>query len=216
MKRTAIFRKTRELESQIDEFCDKVDQGALAFKIGIQSYLDGDGDAFEEKLRQVNEIESRGDTLRREVERKLYSQTLIPESRGDVLGLLENMDQILNECEGSMWQFAIEKPVIPAEFRNDFTKITDCAVQSVGALVAASRAFFRDIDSVSGHVHKVMFFEKEADKVSTKLKIAIFSSDLDLSRKNQLRSFVEHIDNIADTAEDVADRLAIYTIKRSF
>jgi uncharacterized protein Yka (UPF0111/DUF47 family) len=115
-----------------------------------------------------------------------------------------------------MWQFAIEKPVIPAEFRNDFSNITDCAVQSVDALVAASRAFFRDIDSVSGHVHKVMFFEKEADKVSTKLKIAIFSSDLDLSRKNQLRSFVEHIDNIADTAEDVADRLAIYTIKRSF
>ncbi len=215
MKRNPIFGKTKHLESQIDEYCDMVDQGALAFKLGIRSYLEDDGDAFDDKLRMVNEIESRGDTLRRDIERRLYAQTLIPESRGDVLGLLENMDQILNKSEGAMWQFAIEKPDIPSEFRSDFATLSDCAVQSVDALVSASRAFFRDVDMVSDHVHKVMFFEKEADKVSTKLKLAIFSSELELSRKIQLRNFVEHIDDLADSAEDVADRLAILAIKRS-
>ncbi len=133
-----------------------------------------------------------------------------------MLGLLENMDRILNECEGAMWQFFIERPKIPEEFNADFAGLTECVVESVSALVSASRRFFRDIDAVSDQLHKVMFYEKEADKVSTKLKIAIFASELDLSRKAQLRNFVEHIDNIADTAEDVADRLAIYTIKRSF
>lgn len=215
MKRLAIFRKTKELEAQIDEYCNQVDEGALGFKLGIRLYLSDDYQAFEDKLRQVNELESRGDTLRRKIERKLYAQTLIPESRGDVLGLLENMDQILNKCEGAMWQFAIEKPEVPTEFRTDFANLIDCVVQCVDALVSASRGFFRDIQTVSDHMHKVMFFEKEADKVSTKLKMAIFSSELELSRKNQLRGFVEHVDNIADTAEDVADRLAIYTIKRS-
>lgn len=215
MKRLTIFLKTKELEGQIDEYCNQVDEGALGFKLGIRLYLSDDFAAFEDKLRQVNELESRGDTLRRKIERRLYAQTLIPESRGDVLGLLENMDQILNKCEGAMWQFAIEKPEIPIEFRTDFANLVDCVVQCVDSLVSAARAFFRDIHTVSDHMHKVMFFEKEADKVSTKLKMAIFASELDLSRKNQLRSFVEHIDNIADTSEDVADRLAIYTIKRS-
>ncbi len=215
MKRLTIFLKTKELEAQIDEFCNQVDEGALGFKLGIRFYLGNDYTAFEDKLRQVNELESRGDTLRRQIERKLYAQTLIPESRGDVLGLLENMDQILNKCEGAMWQFAIEKAEIPTEHRTDFTNLVDFVVQCVDSLVSASRAFFRDIHTVSDHMHKVMFFEKEADKISTKLKMAIFASELDLSRKNQLRRYVEHIDNIADTAEDVADRLAIYTIKRS-
>ncbi len=215
MKPFAIFRKTKELESQIDQFCDTVDQGGLAFKMGIASYLEGDTAAFEDKLKQVNELESQGDSLRRMIERRLYTQTLIPESRGDVLGLLENMDQILNKCEGPMWQFAIEKPEIPKEFRADFAKLLEAVVEAVEALVAASRAFFRGLETVSDHMHKVMFYEKEADKVSTKLKMAIFSGELDLARKAQLRNFVEHIDNIADTAEDVADRLAIYTIKRS-
>jgi len=88
-------------------------------------------------------------------------------------------------------------------------------VQSVEALARSSRAFFRDFDRVTYHNHKVMFYEKEADKVSTKLKRKIFDSDMDLAQKTHLRYFVENIDNIADWAEDVADRLAIYAIKRS-
>lgn len=215
MKRLALFRKTRELEAQIDEFCDKVDEGAMGFRLGIRCYLESNKAAYDEKLKQVNELESRADTLRREIERKLYAQTLIPESRGDVLGLLENMDQILNKCQGAMWQFAIEKPVIPEPFRVDYANLADAVVQAVDSLVSASRAFFRALDSVTDHIHKVMFYEKEADKISTRLKMAIYDADMDLASKHQLRDVVEHIDNIADTAEDVADRLTIYTIKRS-
>ncbi len=215
MKRLAIFNKTRELEGQIDEFFDKVGDGALSFKLGIRNYLAGESGPFEEKLHQVNEIESEGDTLRREIERKLYAQALIPDARGDVLGLLENMDQILNKCEGPMWQFAIERPEIPEKFRDDYNSLLDATVASVDQLVMAARAFFRDAESVSDHMHKVLFYEKEADKISTRLKMAIFAGDMELARKAQLRNFVEHIDNIADAAEDVADRLAIYAIKRS-
>ena len=215
MKPTSIFKRTKELETQIDQFCDKVDEGAMSFKLGIRAYLDDNFAAFEDKLKQVNELESQADALRRGVERRLYEQTLIPESRGDVLGLLENMDTILNNCEGTMWQFAIEKPDIPAEFRVDYRDLVDASVKAVDALVSASRAFFRGQAEVTDHMHKVMFFEKEGDKVSTRLKMAIFAGELDLARKAQLRNFVEHVDDIADTAEDVADRLAIYSIKRS-
>ena len=138
MKRVALFSKTRELESQIDEFCDKVDQGAMTFKFGINSYINDDYAAFEEKLTQINQLESQGDSLRRNVERRLYEQTLIPESRGDVLGLLENMDSILNKCEGAMWQFAIEKPHIPEEFRADYV-LNIHAIQWFYAKVSITR-----------------------------------------------------------------------------
>jgi predicted phosphate transport protein (TIGR00153 family) len=215
VKRLKLFYKTRELESQIDEFCEKVDQGAMTFKIGINCYINGDFTAFEEKLKQVNQLESQGDTLRRNIERRLYEQTLIPESRGDVLGLLENMDTILNSCEGAMWQFAIEKPHIPQEFHTDYILLVDASVSAVDSLVSASRSFFRGAETVTDFMHKVLFYEKEGDKISTRLKMAIFADGLDLAHKAQLRNFVEHIDDIADTAEDVADRLAIYSIKRS-
>ncbi len=215
-KKISIFGRTRALEGEIDEFLDKLSQCSLMFKIAIKVYLnEGCTDDFEHKLQDVNKMESDADHLRRAIETKLNAQTLIPESRGDVLGLIENLDRLLNLYEGSLWAFFIEKPEIPQEFRNDFEVLTDFATQSVDSLVMAARGFFRNLETVNDHNHKVMFFEKESDKVSTKLKLAIFGSDLDLSRKTHLRNFVEHIDNIPDWAEDVSDRLAIYAIKRT-
>ena len=216
-KTASIFRRTRALEGEIDEFMDNLAQAALAFKRAVSIFLvDGRSPEFDEKLAQVNELESRSDDLRRAIERQLYAQTLIPESRGDVLGLLENLDSVLNNFEGALWGFSIENPDIPEQYHEDFKSLAEQVTAAVDALVLASRAFFRNVEMVGDHMHKVIFYEKEADKVSTKLKRQIFESDLDLARKLHLRHFVEAIDNIADRAEDVADRLAIYAIKRRF
>ena len=74
----SLFSKTRELEAQTEEFCDKVAEGLLAFKLGVSRYLDGDIAAFDEKKQQVSALESRGDELRRQIQRRLYVETLIP------------------------------------------------------------------------------------------------------------------------------------------
>ncbi len=211
------FRRTKVLENQIDAFLDKLSESGLLFKRAVQIYLDeGASDGFDEKLQSVNRLESEADELRRSIIAQLYTQTLIPESRGDVLGLLENLDRVLSLYEGALWSFAIERPDIPSEFHTDFAVLCDQAVHAAESIVLASRAFFRNIEAVHDHMHKVMFYEKEADKISSKLKRAIFGSDLPLPRKAHLRNFVNHIDNVADQSEDVADRLAIYTIKRRF
>lgn len=215
-KKISLFGRTRALESEIDEFLDKLSESSLVFQAAVKAYLnEGCTRDFEQRLQDVNKMESEADHLRRAIETKLYAQTLIPESRGDVLGLIENLDQLLNLFEGALWAFFIEKPDIPEEYHTDFMSLTEMAVHGVESLVLASRAFFRNIEAVSDHNHKVMFYEKEADKVGTKLKQAIFGSDRELSQKTHLRNFVEHIDNVADWAEDVADRLAIYSIKRT-
>ncbi len=215
-KNISLFGRTRALEGEIDEFLDNLSESSLVFEAAIKTYMDkGYTAEFEQRLQDVNKMESDADHLRRAIETKLYAHTLIPESRGDVLGLIETLDHLLNLFEGSLWAFSIEKPDIPEDYHADFLSLTEMAVHGVESLVLAARAFFRNIDAVSDHNHKVMFYEKEADKVSTKLKKAIFGSDLELSRKTHLRNFVEHIDNVADWAEDVADRLAIYAIKRT-
>ena len=59
------------------------------------------------------------------------------------------------------------------------------------------------------------FYEKEADKVAINLKRHIFQLAIDLSQKMHLHYFAVHVDSLADAAETVADRLAIYTIKRT-
>ena len=63
--------------------------------------------------------------------------------------------------------------------------------------------------------HKVTFYEKESDIKFSALARKIFDSDLTLDKKMHLRYFVEKIDRICDQAEDIADEVQIYAIKRS-
>ena len=203
------------IESQIDDFMDQVSESGLLCKNGIEAYLRGNFEAFTEALNAVRDAEHRGDALRKTLENDLYAKTLIPESRGDVMELLESMDTLLGRFNGLLWQFDIEKPQIYQDFVDDFRELLQCSVEAVESTVRSSRAFFKNLNAVADHVHKVVYWEKESDKVSTRLQRAIFSrEEIELSHKIHLRFFVKLIDRIADDAEDVTDRLNIYVIKR--
>jgi len=211
-----LFSRTKQLEKQIDSFFDKLSESSVVYRLAVRVYLkEGVSEEFEARLERVNKLESEADDLRRDIEAQLYSNTLIPDSRGDVLGLIETVDQLLTQFEGSLWAFSIEKPEIPENIRPGFKRLTNMVVKAVDELGLGCRAFFRSPHDGPAYNHKVQLYEKEADILSTALKRDIFDSDLELSRKLHLREFVEAIDSIADMAEDVADRLAIYSIKRT-
>lgn len=215
-KNLALFGRLRALERQIEEFLEGISEAGLIFRRAIRVYLaDGVSEEFVDALDHVKAIESRGDELRRSMEAQLYEQTLIPDLRADVLSLLEELDGQIGVYQANCYRFAIEKPDIPAEYHRDFIDLTEVVVTCTDCLVMAARAFFRNIEAVRDHNHKVIFYETEADKICTKLKTAVFDSSLPLEHKLHLRYFIERIDAAANAAEDVADELAIYTIKRS-
>ncbi len=186
-------------------------------KSGVGIYLKGKKDAFLRKTEEISEVEHKGDMLRRSIEEQLYIKTLIPESRGDVLDLLENMDSLLDRFKGAIWRFEIERIEIDPKFHDDFTELVNNVVEASEAIVRSVRAFFKDSKAVADHMHKVSFWETEADKISTMLQKKIFrQEDMRLSHRMQLRDFIRHVDKIADRAEDVADKLSIFVIKRTF
>ena len=211
-----VFKKQNGIEKQIDEFLNQVSEAGLLFLNGITSYVKGDMESFGQRLESISETERRGDNLSRKIEEQLYRQTLIPESRGDVLELLENMDRLLDRFKGSLWRFEAERPEIDVEFHDDFLELCRCVVESVEAMVRACRAFFKEIDQVTDHMHKVSFWEKECDKISTRMEKAIFRrQDLHLSQKLQMRELMREVDKTSNRAEDVATRLSIYVLKRA-
>ena len=210
------LRQSKALEGQIDDHLDTISRASLVFRNGIKEYLDGEIGRFEETIAEMARLENRADELRRSIESRLYLHSLIPEMRGDVLGLLESMDAVINSEKKTLLQFSVEMPEIPADLGPDFLALTDVSMSAAQEMVTAVRAYFHDFNMVKNSLHKVYFHEKEADKISDRLKRHIFTSAPDLSHKIHLRYFALHIENISDYAEDVADRLTISTIKRSY
>jgi uncharacterized protein len=212
---TLLLRKTKELEGEIDHYLDLVVKGGLYFKQGVKFHLNGEKKNFEDRLNELDKTESEADLLRRTIENKLYAQTLIPEARGDVLGLLESTDHVLNLAQDTLHHFAIESPQLLPDLSQSYLDLTEVTVTAIDNLVLAIRAYFRDISNVRDHINKVLFYEKESDKLGKNLKEDIFGRDIELSRKIHLRYFIDRLERIADLAEDVCDRLAIAAIKRS-
>lgn len=211
-----LFRSSKTLQASVDNYLDTVIQGVMIFTMGIKNYLDREEDKFEERLVELGKLESKADRLRRNIENDLYSHSLIPEHRGDVLGLLETIDNMIDTAKQTLNQFSVELPFFPEDVVQEFNELAEASLQASEFAIKASRAFFKDVRQVKDHLHKVFFYEKEADKISDRVKRKIFrKNDLDLSQKAHLRYFALHIDRIADEAEDVAERLSIYTIKRS-
>jgi uncharacterized protein len=209
-----FMKKTKELEAQTDAFLDAISEAAITFKKGISSYLYNEDSEFRKRIQQVSDYERKADDLRMEIETSLYENTLIPESRGDVLALLESIDNVVDKMKETIIYFSIENPLIEDEFTPLFEKVAEASVKSVECLVLAVRAFFKDIRSVNNHIHKVHYYEKEADSLSEELKRAIFASEYDLAQKLHLSNFASSVEKVSDYAESVSDRLTIFVIKR--
>ena len=211
----SLFKSNRDIENKIDGFFDTIGEGGLVYREGIRAYLDGSTADFENAIVGIDKLESQADKLSREVESHLYSHSLIPEHRGDVLGLLENSDDIIDSAKACLSQFSVEHPDIPGQFHDGYRKLAEAGCEAVEAVIVSARAFFRDVGAVKANLFKVHHFEKEADGISDRLKRSIFASDLELAHKIHLRYFALNVEQISDRAEDVADRLAIYAIKRT-
>ena len=211
----SLFSNTKELEQKIDMLHDKIIEVAMVFKKAVNVYLQEKRSTDYRKLsKEIKIIEHDADCLRRDIENRLYSQNLIPDLRGNVLELVENLDKVINEFDEVAHQFYIEQPEIPEKYFERFKELVSQVCECAENLSMASRSFFRDLSIVRDYAQKVYWLEHESDKTSASLKEAVFASDLELAHKLQLESFLSEVADVADLAEDCVDRLLIYVIKR--
>lgn len=207
---------TKQLETEIDNYLDNVLKSGLIFLEGVKSYLKNDMEKFNKHFKDISQLESDADNVRRSIKHKLYTYMLIPESRGDVLGLIETLDDVIDICEIVLKQISIEEPNIPECLKEDFYELAEFSQKTVEQLVKATRAFFKEINIVNNYINKVHFYEHEADDVEEQLKRKIFGSNeiTVFSHRIHMRYFADKIASVSDVAEDVAERLAVYAIKR--
>jgi len=204
----------KELMTSINLFLDNILKINNLFKTLLQKYFEKKFEEVQKVTDQISDLESECDKLRRDVERRIYSETLIPEIRGDVLGMLENLDKIPGQIQGNAHSFNTEKPKVDPELDKNFLKLCDYASECISLLIEGARSFFIDKNITIEKCLEVAKVESKADKISTELKKTIFTnSENGLATKVHLKYFVEIMDEVANLSEDVADRLIISSSK---
>jgi len=210
------FRRTGLLISEIDEYLDKVAESVMVLEQTLLNYVDnGPDDYLTKKLDQIGELEKRADELRHGIANVMYTEMLMPDTRGDVLTLLDELDTLVDDSVHAIADLAMERPELPADTHDAFRKMMTGTSKAAQCTVDAARAYFKEPNAVRNHVHKIGFHESEVTDIGFNTGKAVFDSELSLERKRQLRVWFLSIRDIASHAKDVGDQIEIFAVKRA-
>jgi len=212
----AVFtRTTKNLIVKIDEFLDNIELGLLVFREGIKAYLEKDMVAFSRHLQKVDTLEGNADILQRSIENEMITHSILPQQRGEVVKLMDELDEIIDSVKRSLYEIDTEMPLIPFSLNKDLISLAEVSANAGEELIPAARAYFKAPYTVREKLLKVYYFEKETDSIALNIKKHIFREmdDLDLAHKAHLRYIIQHIEKISDQSQKAADLLSGMAIK---
>lgn len=211
-----IFKRSEEVNMKIEKFLDTISNSLSLFEKGIEHYLNEDEDAFQNSLKRICALEHEADSLEIEIKVNLYTYMLLPDTRADVLYLIQSLDNIIDATEEITKDFSIQNPKFPEVLHKEILELTGNTINTAEELILAARAFFNEMHLTASHISKVRFYEHETDILQDKIGAEIFKDNIvnGLAEKLQLENFVGKIAHISDEAESIGDKLTIFTIKR--
>ena len=210
-----FMSRQRRIEAQLDEYRENVAACLERYREAFVAYCQtADRAVLERNLAAVHKAESKADDIRREVEVLMYSKALFPESRGDMLGLLESMDKVPNQAETATKMLLMYRIEIPEALAATLMRLVRACCACGLALVDSSAKLFEDFTNATVAVGKVDELESEVDQMEASLFDAIFGGDYAPFDKLMLRDVVKQAAAVSDRAEDAADRIRIIVAKR--
>ncbi|MBN1764344.1 MAG: DUF47 family protein [Sedimentisphaerales bacterium] len=212
-----FISKQKQIELELSRYYEKVNACLTAFHDGIRQYCQKpDQDRLRENFQAVHKHESRADDLRREIEVIMYSKSVFPESRGDILSLLEAVDKVPNTTEWVMNMILTHNIIIPETLSSDILELVEVCYLCVRALLDSAEKLFTDFTNATVAIGRVDELETEADHLEFRLYEQIFKKEpsLDPMHKILLRELVRNIAAISDRAENAGDLIRIIVAKR--
>jgi predicted phosphate transport protein (TIGR00153 family) len=210
-----LFKKEQHVEQLIYQYLDSLKMAQDNFLKGMTVYFErGFTEDFDFLIEQTHKVESKADDTRYEIETLMYSKALIPESRGDILGLLEAIDQIPGLFERILYMIQTQKLRTPDFLLPDIKDLIRVSLDCCDLLIKEVEALFRKSGDIRSLVTAIDNNESHCDHIERRIITNIFGSDLDPFVKLQLKEMIIQLGEISDQADRVSRRISIISVKR--
>jgi predicted phosphate transport protein (TIGR00153 family) len=211
-----IFKKEKQVRKLVLAHLNEVEECLMESRNVLEQYNSGSFEEVRQRARLVIEIESRADTLERQIREALLGGAFLPHIRSDVYRLVEAVDAIAGKAEDIARFIRAEKPNIPEQFEADMLEVFRQSLNCFHELRKALKDYFKPkgkIENLHEHVSRVGAIETAVDALEADLAVRIFESDLELAEKIHLEQLVERIADLADLSEDASDELEFAAMK---
>ncbi len=210
-----LFRHQREIEKLYGAYLGAWNSCIDIFDVAMPIYLqNGMTDDFSCKVEEIRKAESQADELRRTIEYRMYQKSLLPESRGDIVGLLEQLDRIPNRTESILVTISLLRVGFPSALVPEAESMLRETIAALKTLHAIAGMVFHLEEDVHPLVVSIDQAESRCDFFERGMLTRLFSSDLPTIQKLSLREVIMLCAGLTDLAENTADRLLMVGAKR--
>ena len=211
-----LFKKQYAVEEKVQRLLRFLVDMAHLYQAAYESYFEGSLEEFSQRNQELGQIEKQLDELGHQIQMTLLHESLMPNSRDDLLWFLTKLDKVPSSFKHSLVDILFEKPEIPEELHSSMKNMLIHTHLAVQALAQATDSLFSDLRSVRQHVEEVSRQESEVDKIEYKLLQMVFENkEYELAIKYQLKGILKQIGRVTNLAEDVADTVLILATKHS-
>ncbi|WP_240739194.1 TIGR00153 family protein [Marinitoga lauensis] len=207
------MEKRKKIIELFDEHLDAVDN-TIEKLVELIKNLDTELESIRKLSDDVRNAETEADRIRRQAEEEMYSGAFLPNFRGDLLGTIESMDRIANKAESVADEIELQSLRVPNEILPNLKELVEKSHVTYKAVKEAAKEMFENFEKANEMILKTENYEHETDIIERSVIRKIFSLDIPLAEKIQLKKLVHRIADISDTSEDVSDRIQIIIYKR--
>lgn len=171
---------------------------------------------FKVHFSKLDELESKANSLKKDAMKELSTAGGILLFRQDLMRIVRSIDQVIDLGQGAAFFFnQMDCEWTPAEaLAKDLQGLTDKMVAAVKLLVDLIRGLFQSLDKVMDISEQIEILENKADANYRSLIIAIAHLKDCNSHGMLLREAIDRIEDMVDSARDVASSVRIYAMSR--
>lgn len=211
-----VFKKERQLELLLYEYLDTFKLSQESFSKAINSCILSDisCESFDFYIKQTHKHENKTSDISDEINNIMYGKALIPDSRGDIMELLGEIDTIARLFKDILYMIQTQRINVPVFLVSEIKDLVKISMECCELLVRQSIALFTNASGIRALLGSIDTNESHCDNIERRLTAIIFDSDIDPFKKLQLKELVEKIGNISDAAESVSKLINILSLKR--
>ncbi|MDZ7697996.1 MAG: DUF47 family protein [Deltaproteobacteria bacterium] len=210
-----FFKKQHQVESLIYDYLENLKMSKEHFYKALNvCFEQGICGEFDFQIDRTHKFESKADDVREDIKTLMYEKALLPESRGDIMGLLEAMDQVPRLFELVLFMIKTQKLMVPEFLILDLKELLDVTMESCALMVKQVETLFQRREGIRALVSTIDLNESHADHIERRIITKIFDSDIDPFQKLQLKEMIVNVGDISDQVDRISKRVNIISMKR--
>ena len=213
-----IFYRGKKVLEMVDHHYDCVLESYALFCEFMDEFLKkGITEQANLLERKIDAKEKEADTVRRAIVNEFLNGSMLPQTRTELLRIVELVDGVPNKAQDLSRQLLYENVTFPDNLKEDVKSMVELTRKQLDSLSHAIELLFSNYEILlkdSALLEEVKDYEGRVDDEELLLIRSIFAMDIPLAEKNHMKYFVSKIADVSDLIEDIADEVQIMVVMR--